>query len=139
VTSEDRRVVPRRGLPSRRAIIAAYQRLSSSRNPDWDVRDIAMAALSGDPVTTRIFARAFRLLGEALSPWLARFRAQVLVVGGGLSTSWALIQEPLLTGLGEAASDLVVARSADTEDAIAAGAACHSDRSLAPSAGDAPR
>jgi glucokinase len=117
---------------SRRAIIAEYQRLSVSRNPDWDVREIAEAALSGDPVTTRIFAWAFRLLGEALAPWLTRFRAQVLAVGGGVSTSWALILGPLQTGLGEAASGLVVVRSANTEDAIAAGAAWHSDRSLAP-------
>jgi glucokinase len=45
---------------SRRAIIAAYQRLSPSRNQDWDVRDIAIAALSGDPVTTRIVAQVIR-------------------------------------------------------------------------------
>jgi glucokinase len=126
---------------SRRAIIAEFQRLSSSPNPDWDVRDIAAAALSGDLVTSHIFARAFRLLGEALAPWLTRFRAQVLVVGGGLSTSWALVEGPLLTGLGDAASRLVVVRSADTEDAIAAGAAWYCDRSLAPrpSVGDPPR
>jgi glucokinase len=121
---------------SRRAIIAEYQRVSSSRHPDWDVRDIAAVALSGDRVAARIFAQAFRLLGEALAPWLQRFRAEVLVVGGGVSTSWALIQGPLRTGLGNAANDLVLVRSADTEDAIAAGAAWHSDRSVAPSDSD---
>jgi glucokinase len=117
---------------SRRAIIAAYQRLSaSSRNRDWDVRDIAAAAQSGDTGATRVFAQVFRLLGETLAPWLARFKAEVLVIGGGLSASWALIDGPLRAGLGTSATDLVVVRAADTEDAIAAGAVWHSDQASA--------
>lgn len=118
---------------SRRAIIAAYQRLStSSRSRDWDVREIAAAAQSGDPGAARVFAQVFRLLGEALGPWLTRFRAEVLVVGGGLSASWPLIDGPLRAGLGRSATDLVVVKSADTEDAIAAGAVWHSDQASAP-------
>jgi glucokinase len=109
---------------SRRAIVAAYDHLtSSSRTDGQDVREIAAAALSGDRVAARIFAHAFRLLGEALAPWLVLFRAQVLVVGGGMSASWPLIRGPLRTGLGEAADDVVMVKSANTENAIAVGAA----------------
>jgi glucokinase len=114
---------------SRRAIIAAYRDLApSSRASGWDVRDIAAAALSGDPVAIRVFTQAFRLLGDALAPWLGRFSAQVLVVGGGLSASWTLIHGPMRTGLGAAADTVVVVKSADTEDAIAVGAAWPSYR-----------
>jgi len=117
---------------SRRAILAAYRLVApASGTPGQDVRDIAAAALNGDRTAARIFARAFRLLGETLAPWLVRFRAEALVVGGGLSASWTLIRGPLLAGLGEAAADLVVVRSAGTEDATAAGAAWHSDRASA--------
>ena len=117
---------------SRRAILAAYRRLASApETPGQDVRDIAAAALSGDWAAARVFAQAFRLLGEALAPWLVRFRTQVLVVGGGLSASWTLIRAPLLAGLGEAAADLVMVRSAGTEDATAAGAAWHSEQASA--------
>jgi glucokinase len=119
---------------SRRALIGAYRLLAPSpETPRLDVRDIATAALNGDRTAARVFAQAFRLLGEALAPWLVRFRAQVLVVGGGLSASWTLIHGPLLAGLGEAAGGLVLVKSANTEDATAAGAAWHSDRALAPS------
>ena len=112
---------------SRRALIAAYRNLiPSARTAGWDARDIAAAALSGDQVAARVFAQAFRLLGEALAPWLMRFRTQVLVVGGGLSASWTLIDGPMRTGLGEAANEVVVVRSADTENAIAVGAAWQS-------------
>jgi glucokinase len=118
---------------SRRAIIAAYRNLApSSRTFSGDVRDIAAAALSGDRIAAGVFAQAFRLLGEAMAPWLMRFRAQVLVVGGGLSASWALIQGPMRTGLGETADEIVMVKSADTENAIAAGAVWHSLRVLAP-------
>jgi glucokinase len=112
---------------SRRAIIAAYEHSApASGTPGPDVRDIAVAALGGDQAAARVFAQAFRLLGEALAPWLVRFRAKVLVVGGGVAESWTLIAGPLQTGLGEAADEVVLVRSANTENAIAVGAAWHS-------------
>jgi hypothetical protein len=43
------------------------------------------------------------------------FKAQVLVVGGGVSVSWTLIHGPMRTGLGEAADDVVMIKSANTE------------------------
>jgi glucokinase len=111
---------------SRRAIIAAYRHLgSSSGTAGWDVRDIAAAALKGDHVAARVFAQAFRVLGEALAPWLMLFKAQALVVGGGVSESWTLVDGPIRAGLGAAADDLVIARSANIEDASAAGAVWH--------------
>jgi glucokinase len=40
-----------------------------------------------------------RALGAALAPWLARFGASVLVVGGSMSASWDLLAEPLSEGI----------------------------------------
>jgi glucokinase len=117
---------------SRRAIIAAYRRrVPSPLAAAQDVRDIAAAALRGDQGAADVFAHAFRLLGEAVAPWLLRFRAQVLVVGGGLSASWALIETPMRTGLGAAADQVILVKSADTENAIAVGAAWHSQPAAA--------
>jgi glucokinase len=114
---------------SRRAIIAAYLSSAPAQGTAGpDVRDIAAAALSGDQAAARIFDQAFRLLGGALAPWLTRFRAQVLDVGGGLAESWTLIDGPLQAGLAEAANEVLIVKSANTENAIAAGAAWHSHR-----------
>ena len=44
-------------------------------------------------------APAFRVLGAALVPWLARFEATALVVGGSIAASWDLIEGPLRAGL----------------------------------------
>ena len=121
---------------SRRAIIDAYRHLApSSRTPGLDVRDIASAALSGDRVAARVFAQALRMLGEALAPWLVLFNAEVLVVGGGISASWTLIYGPMRAGLGGAADDVAIVKSADTENSIAVGAAWHSHGLLVSSDG----
>jgi glucokinase len=113
---------------SRRAIIAAYRHLAPASPPACqDVRDIAAAALSGDRVAVSVFEQAFSLLGEVLVPWLIRFRAQVLAVGGGLSASWALINGPMRMGLGQSARDVVMVRSANTEDSIASGRLARGD------------
>jgi glucokinase len=70
-------------------------------------------------------------LGEALTPWLGRFGASVLVVGGSMTRSWDLVGPPLLTALGGVDTgrgagthlEVVVARQPD--DAALIGAARH--------------
>lgn len=128
---------------SRRAIVAAYRRVSRAGGPDpgareagpgeaglgeigsreIDVREIAALALGGDERAARVFTEAFARLGAALAPWLARFHAQVLVAGGGLTASWPLLEPPLRRGLGPMTPELVIVKSADPAAAAAVGAA----------------
>lgn len=81
---------------SRRALIAAYERTSGRR---LDVREIAQAARNGDATAARVLADAFGALGRTLAPWLRRFRAGALIVGGSMTGSWDLIGPPLAAGL----------------------------------------
>jgi hypothetical protein len=41
---------------------------------------------------------AFSRLGLALAPWLSRFGATALVVGGSISQSWDLVYPSLVAG-----------------------------------------
>lgn len=85
---------------SRRAILrAAAWRPTLSVGPDADVRELAEAARAGDAVAAEIFDDTFAALGRALGPWLTRFEATVLVVGGAISASWDLVEPPLAAGL----------------------------------------
>ncbi|HEX8768833.1 MAG TPA: ROK family protein, partial [Jatrophihabitans sp.] len=82
---------------SRRAIRAAFVRAGG---PDTaDVKEIAERARAGDRAAALAFGGAFEVLGEVLGPWLQRFRAELVVVGGSISRSWDLIEQPLRTGL----------------------------------------
>jgi glucokinase len=78
------------------------------------------SAARGDPRAAEVVRRTYCALGQALAPWLRRFEASVLVVGGGISAAWELIAGPLREGL---ALDLPVVRSADTERSALLGAA----------------
>ena len=111
---------------SRRAIVAAFRRAApGAAGADLDVIDIAARALRGDEAAARLFSEAFYLLGTTLAPWLMRFGAEILVVGGGLTGAWPLIGAPLCSGLAETTCHVPVVRSGDTEAATAAGAAWH--------------
>lgn len=81
---------------SRRALIAAYRRASGRH---LDVREIAAEARSGDVAASRVLDDAFAVLGETLAPWLRRFGATALVVGGSMTGSWDLIGPALAAGL----------------------------------------
>jgi glucokinase len=116
---------------SRRALIAAYCRRARNAAPDLDVHDIAALAQVGDDAASHVLTEAFHQLGVALAPWLTRFGAEVLVVGGGLTASWQLVDEPLRSGLGSVARNLAVVKSVDAAAAVAVGAAWHSS-GLAP-------
>ncbi|MFF2809089.1 ROK family protein [Streptomyces sp. NPDC058000] len=85
---------------SRRGIRAAYARAALD-DPDVvpDVRTIAELARGGDRHAWAVLDQAFRALGTALAPWLARFEATALVVGGSIAASWDLIEGPLRAGL----------------------------------------
>ncbi|PJN36204.1 glucokinase [Streptomyces sp. CB02959] len=85
---------------SRRGIRAAYARAALD-DPDVvpDVRAIAELARAGDRHAWAVLDHAFRALGAVLAPWLARFEATALVVGGSIAASWDLIEGPLRAGV----------------------------------------
>jgi glucokinase len=95
---------------------------------DADVLDVAMLARAGDRRARRVFDDAFAVLGSALAPWLARFEASVLVVGGSMAGCWDLVRPPLLGALPRAEpglAGLAVRRAAHPEDSALIGAAVH--------------
>jgi len=83
---------------SRRALRRRYAG-HAGRPDDTDVREIAALARAGDPAATVAFDGAFTVLGEVLGPWLERFGADQLVIGGSIAGAWDLIERPLRAGL----------------------------------------
>jgi glucokinase len=116
---------------SRRALLKAWRSRASPGNgsADGDVRELADHARAGAPVEAAVVRQAFHALGRAVAPWVTAFRPAVLVVGGGMSAAWDLIEPPLADGLRDAGVTgppvLVRARSAD--DAPLLGAAWHAN------------
>lgn len=113
---------PLESVVSRRAIRARY---AVAADIELDVREIAERAAGGDPVAYRAFTEPLRSLGTALAPWLDRFDAEVLVVGGAMSRSWPLVEDALRHGL---SSNLPIKKSRSTEVATTVGTAWHAER-----------
>jgi hypothetical protein len=82
---------------STRAVLRAHGR------PATGVLDVIRA---GDTAALT----AYRRLGEALAPWIRRFRAQAVVAGGAVAGSWEVIGPLLAAGLGSAADIRPAAR-----------------------------
>jgi glucokinase len=121
------------GLPleeavSRRALLRSARLAIEEHPADADVIDVAMLARAGDRRARRVFGDAFAVLGSAVAPWLARFEASVLVVGGSVAGSWDLVRPPLVGALRRAEpalASLAVRRAAHPEDSALIGAAVH--------------
>lgn len=97
---------------SRRAILARY-------GDSVDVAETAARARSGESRAGDVLRDAFFALGLAFRPWVARFGATVVVVGGSMADSWDLVEPPLSAGLDGPA----LRRSALGADAPLVGAA----------------
>jgi predicted NBD/HSP70 family sugar kinase len=113
---------------SRRALIRRARESVDELPPGADVIDIAVLARAGNRSALRVFDDAFLALGAALAPWLARFEATVLVVGGSITGSWDIIERPLVRGmeLAEPALTRLLTRRAERpEDSALIGAAVH--------------
>ena len=113
---------------SRRALLRRAHQAIEELPADADVLDVAMLARSGDGRARRVFDDAFAVLGSALAPWLARFEASVLVVGGSMAGSWDLVRPPLVDALRRtepSLAGLAVRRAAHPEDSALIGAAVH--------------
>ncbi|RFU87151.1 ROK family protein [Streptomyces triticagri] len=110
---------------SRRAIRAAYARAAGCGGDEVpDVRAIAARAREGDRVAGDVLDHAFRSLGGAIAPWLDRFAASVLVVGGSIAGSWDRVAGPLREGLADAgAPEVRLAPAEQPERAPLLGAA----------------
>jgi glucokinase len=92
-----------------------------------DVRDIAEASRAGDAAAAAVLENAFAAVGEAAGPYLARFGAEVLIVGGSMAGSWDIVEPAIRKGLAAAspALKMLALRKAErSEEAGLVGAAC---------------
>ena len=64
---------------------------------------------------------SYRTLGDVLAPYIDAFRPEILVVGGGISAAWPLIEPSLRAGLHN--DSVPIVQSADTETSALRGAA----------------
>lgn len=119
------RSAPLEDAVSRRAIRRAYE--AAGGDPDADVREIAERARQGCDTAARVLDHAFTALGTALAGPLARFGADVVVLGGSMAASWDLFAPSVRAGAG--GTGLPEFRLAtDPEHAPLIGAAVHAIR-----------
>jgi glucokinase len=115
---------------SRRAILARYAELAfTTAERHLDVREVAERARRQDVHARQALEEALDALGEALAPWLQRFGATVLVVGGSMAASWDLLAGPLIAGLTRAdpssANRMTVREAKHPTESALVGAARH--------------
>lgn len=94
---------PLEDVVSTRAITAAYARITGRAST---VKEIAECAADGDREARVVLNVAMRALGATLAPWLARFGATRLVVGGSMVRSWELLEPPLRRALDHSPAEL---------------------------------
>lgn len=82
---------------SRRGIIARHKELGRrSSQENLDVKEIALRGLEqGDETSLQVFRELGSTLGQILKPILSVFKAECLVLGGQISKSFSLFEEPL--------------------------------------------
>ncbi|WP_433177517.1 ROK family protein [Actinoallomurus sp. CA-150999] len=102
---------------SSRAIRARY-----TGGPAADVAEIAGRARAGETAARILLTETFTALGQALAPWLTRFGAEVLVVGGSMVASWDLLGPPLMAGLAAAGGPSIALPAGNLRDAALIGA-----------------
>lgn len=83
---------PLEELVSRRALIRAY---SESTGRDLDVVDIAARARAGEWEAVETLNAGMSVLGQVVAPWLSRFSAERVVIGGAMVASSDLVFPPL--------------------------------------------
>lgn len=99
-----------------------------SPDPSLSPREIAEAALQGDTLARKAFARAGKYLGIAVANFLHIFNPSILIFGGGVSQVGALLFEPFEASLRQRVfhprylEDLVITQAALGDDAGLLGA-----------------
>ncbi len=111
---------PVEDVMSRRAIVAAWRRLSGL---DEDVYDVMVAARSGVQGARGVVAAALEGLVSAAAPYLEAFGAEVVVVGGSIARSWDLVEPALREGWERRGIAVPVLQAARPEEAPFLGAA----------------
>ncbi len=101
---------------SRRGIIRRYQEQAQDGSEGLDVVDIARKAISGDPVSQRIFEETGSMLGEVLKPVLEELETECLVMGGQISKAYSLFEESLKESLKEVDSLVKIYCSSNPDD-----------------------
>jgi glucokinase len=112
---------PLEDVMSRRAIRRAYA--AASGDLTADVREICQRARGGDAVAVASIQIPLRTLGLTLAPWISRFGADVLVIGGSMAASWDVLEPPFLDGFASIAAPPRVAVAIDADRAPLLGAA----------------
>jgi glucokinase len=108
--------------------LQAGQKSTLQPHPNLSAREIASAALTGDPLAISAFERAGHYLGIAVANYLAIFDPSILVFGGGVSQVGDLLFKPFEKSLRERVfhphylDDLKIVRAALGDDAGLLGA-----------------
>ncbi|MEU4395425.1 ROK family protein [Kribbella sp. NPDC023855] len=106
---------------SARAILTRYAELLGSPPPrSTGVKEIAELARAGDANAKGALVGAFEVLSDALVPWLERFGATRVVLGGSISGAFDVVADVF---------PFPVSATADTEHSALIGAAAHYQRS----------
>jgi glucokinase len=116
---------PLEDTTSRRAIRRAYAAANPAAGTP-DVHELAAAARTGDALAAAVLEHAFTAVGEAVGPYLSRFGAGILIVGGSMAGSWDIVERAIRKGLSVAApalSALPITRAQQSEVAGLIGAA----------------
>jgi glucokinase len=95
---------------------------SRTGNEIKGVKELAELAVS-DKVAMSLFTEFGENLGIFLAPWLIKFNAEILIIGGNISYSFNLFGKPLLNKLREENCGCDVAVSELKEDAALLGSA----------------
>lgn len=113
---------------SRRALRAAYGAVTAATGPD--VSELAALARQGEPRAVEVFWDAFSALGTVLAPWVQRFGATHVVLGGSVSRSWDVVVPPFLEGMSAGGAAATVVPAARLDEAAFLGAALCALRSV---------
>jgi len=79
--------------------LAAGEPSVLSGNPKPAAKEIGQAAADGDALCVRAFARAGYFMGQGLANFLHLLNPSIVILGGGVSRSGALLMDPLHASL----------------------------------------
>lgn len=103
---------------------AIQRRYLGERGEHLTVREIAERARAGEARAHAVLESAMFELGEAIRPWIVRFRASETIVGGSMARSWDILGPAFERGLNaEVATATSVRASRLFDDAPLIGAA----------------
>lgn len=105
---------------SRRALRRAY---AEATGRDLDVIDIAQQARCGEPVALAVWKTALGAMTETIGPWVRRFGADIVVIGGAIARSWDLIEPLVSAGFAAVGAPVEVVPAGRPDDAALFGAA----------------